>query len=520
MAAIRLPQRANRRLDCSRRPGRRSCVAAGAVRSHRRDGRRRWRAALPSSGTWIEERIASGECAAGTRLPPERDLARGARNEPNDRRHRLSRARASRGLVRGHVGRGTFVVRQPGSGSARRLPGAARWRRRRCSHRPDDSRSGARRRTNQALVSFAAGMPALDRLPASGLAAGHRAALSRQNGACCGGTGRPRAGRGCARRWRLASAAGARHVLVISGAQQGLDLVARCLIDPGDTVVIDRPGYLGAMQAFRAAGARLVGWNFTGERTRRARGSVASLPSEAALHQPDVPESDRPHAVHLGTTRAARAAPPLRLPVVEDDTYRELALPARRRRRRCTSSMEHRSSSASTRSRRCSRLASGSAGSPPRRPIVEQLALVKQRADPHTQNLAQLVVARLIEDKVLDRHLATLRTEHATRLRQVSGRDLSWIAANLARWSRPSGGLYLWGRLATGLDARRLLQQSIARGVTFVAGPSFYPDQGGTGELRVCFTSVPPAEAATGIRALGACLRALQPRPGDSVPVV
>src|SRR5438876_140617 len=51
------------------------------------------------------------------------------------------------------------------------------------------------------------------------------------------------------------------HVLVISGAQQGLDLLTRCLVDPGDAVIVDRPGYLGAIQSFRKAGARLVGWD-------------------------------------------------------------------------------------------------------------------------------------------------------------------------------------------------------------------------------------------------------------------
>src|SRR5437868_9433415 len=51
------------------------------------------------------------------------------------------------------------------------------------------------------------------------------------------------------------------NVLVLAGAQQGLDLLARCLVDPGDAVIVDRPGYLGAISSFRSAGARLVGWD-------------------------------------------------------------------------------------------------------------------------------------------------------------------------------------------------------------------------------------------------------------------
>src|SRR2546430_1511965 len=69
------------------------------------------------------------------------------------------------------------------------------------------------------------------------------------------------------------------HILVIAGAQQGLDLVARCLIDPGDCVVIDRPGYLGAIQSFRAAGARLVGWDI-------ARGDVEELDELCLRYRP------------------------------------------------------------------------------------------------------------------------------------------------------------------------------------------------------------------------------------------
>src|SRR5436190_1773300 len=51
------------------------------------------------------------------------------------------------------------------------------------------------------------------------------------------------------------------NILVLAGAQQGLDLLARCLVDPGDAVIVDRPGYLGAISSFRCAGARLIGWD-------------------------------------------------------------------------------------------------------------------------------------------------------------------------------------------------------------------------------------------------------------------
>ena len=83
------------------------------------------------------------------------------------------------------------------------------------------------------------------------------------------------------------------NVLVLAGAQQGLDLLARCLIDPGDTVVVDRPGYLGALHTFNAAGARLVGWDVVRHDLDELEDLVLRYPPEADLHEPDVSEPDR-----------------------------------------------------------------------------------------------------------------------------------------------------------------------------------------------------------------------------------
>ena len=121
----------------------------------------------------------------------------------------------------------------------------------------------------------------------------------------------PRADRraaGAARaRSPIATACRARACWFSPGAQQGLDLLARCLIDPGDAVIIDRPGYLGAIQSFRAAGAKLIGWDIARADSRRARGSARPLSAEADLHEPDVPEPDRRDAADPDAARAAVA---------------------------------------------------------------------------------------------------------------------------------------------------------------------------------------------------------------------
>ena len=156
------------------------------------------------------------------------------------------------------------------------------------------------------------------------------------------------------------------HILVLAGAQQGLDLLARCLIDPGDAVIIDRPGYLGAIQTFRNAGARLVGWDIT-------RADTDELEELLLRYRPKLIYTNPTHQNPTGVTLPIRTRRELlelaaryRVPIVEDDTYRELALTGRRRRRRSSSSTRRTtSSSASTASRRCSRRGCGSAGSAP-----------------------------------------------------------------------------------------------------------------------------------------------------------
>jgi DNA-binding transcriptional MocR family regulator len=80
------------------------------------------------------------------------------------------------------------------------------------------------------------------------------------------------------------------------------------------------------------------------------------------------------------------------------------------------------------------------------------------------------------------------------------------MPAGAIRFSRPSGGLYLWCRLAPGMSATALHDRALAAGVTFVAGPKFYPDPAGDSELRLCFTSILPTSMDEAVTRLGRCI--------------
>src|SRR5262245_59261640 len=203
--------------------------------------------------TLFETAIARGDLPSGTKVPPERELAQ---------RLRISRTTVvsayreleSRGLLRGYVGRGTFVCAAPDPTGA---PFAWRGKIAAAALRSNDStlRDTLRHSSDARLLSLAAGEPAIDCFPTEAFQQAIDHVLTRERLAVWrhGPTeGQPALREAIAERFGVP----AESVLVLAGAQQGLDLLARCLVDPGDAVIVDRPGYLGALQEFRAAGGK------------------------------------------------------------------------------------------------------------------------------------------------------------------------------------------------------------------------------------------------------------------------
>jgi DNA-binding transcriptional MocR family regulator len=294
-------------------------------------------------------------------------------------------------------------------------------------------------------------------------------------------------------------------VLVIAGAQQGLDLLARCLVDPGDAVIMDRPGYLGAIQSFRAAGAKLIGWDVL-------RADVDELEDLLLRYRPKLiytnPTFQNPTGVSLPirTRREVlKLAERYRVPIVEDGTYRELyfneAPPPSLRELDGQNLVIHLNSFSKV---LAPGLRLGWLSAAPS--IVDQIALIKQRLDPHTQNLVQFAMARLIREGSFDAHLKTLRSEHARRCAAMLASLQRHVPTMALRFTRPSGGLYLWCRLLPGASARTLLDRALAAGVAFVPGHAFYPDGDGDSELRICFSSVLPSAMDEAVKRLAKVL--------------
>ena len=452
----------------------------------------------------LESAIARGDLASGARLPPERELAL---------RLRISRTTVvsayreleSRGLLRGYVGRGTFVCAAPEPSGT---PFAWRGKIASAALRSSDPtmRDAIRHSSDSRLLSLAAGEPAIDRFPTAVFQRAIEQVLAKESLAVWrhGPTeGQPALRESIAERFTVP----AESVLVISGAQQGLDLLARCLIDPGDAVIIDRPGYLGAIQSFRAAGAKLIGWD-------TLRADIDELEDLLVRYRPKLIYTNPTFQNPTGITMPIRMRRELlklagryRVPIVEDGTYRELyfqeAPPPSLHELDTQNLVIHLNSFSKVLAPglRLGWLCATSS-------IVDQIALIKQRLDPHTQNLVQFAMARLIRDGSFDAHLKMLRAEHARRCSQMLEAIQQHVPPGMLRFARPRGGLYLWCRVSRGINARALLQQALAQGVAFVPGDAFYPDPAGESELRLCFSSVRPPAIDEAVKKLATALQA------------
>lgn len=456
----------------------------------------------------LERAIEAGELKDGERLPSERQLAAQlglSRTTVVSSYRELE----SRGLVRGHVGRGTFVCARKDA-----IDAPFAWRGKVSAETALLNNSSAahdllRHSANPDLISFAALMPALECFPTNEYRRAVDQAIKSHSteGFGLGPTeGQPKLRRLLARRFRVKP----EQVLIVSGAQQGLDLVARCLLDPGDAVIIDRPGYVGAIQNFRAAGAKLIGWDVM-------RSDLGELEDLILRYRPKLictnPTFQNPTGRTLPLTERQELlalAARYRVPVIEDDPYRDTALAVTPPPALFQLDTSNTVISLGTFSKTLApglRLGWLLASEY----VVDQLALIKQRQILFNGGLEQLALAELLENGTYDSHLIGLREEHLERWNVMKRALEQHVPARSLAFSFPLGGLHLWCRLQNGVASPQLFRLSLSKGVALASGGVFYADSGaGRHEFRLCFTSVPAEKIEVGIKRLAEALKAAE----------
>ncbi|HPC82387.1 MAG TPA: PLP-dependent aminotransferase family protein [Thermoanaerobaculaceae bacterium] len=437
----------------------------------------------------IRELVASGALPPGFRLPPERRLAEALGVNRSTVLRAYDELKGD-GLVDAHVGRGTTVLppRRPAAPAPQEVPPLP-WRQLFRQVGPEaldplvrDLLSQAERRDG---ISLAVGLPATELLPADELRAALHALFEKvgprllQHAPTEGHMPlRETIATLVATRGVLCSPA---EVLVLSGSQQGLDLAARVFVDPGDVVVVEEPSFFGGLQAFRAAGARLVGVPVDEEGMR-----TDLLEWVLGRHRPKLiytlPTFQNPSGAVLSLERRHRLldlAARFGVPVLEDDPYSDLRysgdpLPPLKAldTHGCVMYL-------STFSKVLSPgLRLGFLIAP--RPAHRQLVLAKQAVDLHASTPGQWLVDRFLREGRYQAHLGRVRRAYAARLLAMDQALRACAPAGMS-WQQPDGGFYVWCRLPAEVDPRLLAERAAAAGVGYLPG-------------RPCFASPPPEE--------------------------
>jgi 2-aminoadipate transaminase len=297
-------------------------------------------------------------------------------------------------------------------------------------------------------------------------------------------------------------------ILITNGSQQALDLIGKMLLDPGDAVLVEKPTYLGALQAFNQ-------YQPTYAMVPMDDDGMCLDDVERALAEPResgqrikfiyaVPNFQNPTGRSMSLERRKRLvelASQFGVPIVEDDPYGELRyegqhLPALKALDTDGSVIYLGTFSKI--------LAPGLrlgwiVASPG---AMEVLLHGKQPSDLHTGMAQQMATYTVARNGFVEAHVERIKAFYKER-RDVMLRALEEHFPADAHFTRPAGGLFVWAELPGRIDTRELLVDAIEDKVAFVPGQSFHPDRSGTNTMRLNFSNVPPDDLREGVRRLG-----------------
>ncbi|MET9627610.1 PLP-dependent aminotransferase family protein [Lentzea sp. NPDC006480] len=350
------------------------------------------------------------------------------------------------------------------------------------------------------VISFAGGLPAPELFDQDGLRAAYDHALRDRSVLQYAPTEGNPALRSLISDRLTARGLPTSDVLITTGSQQALALVATALLEPGAVVAVEEPTYLAALQCFQMAGARIVpvAADADGMDISALRSVVASSrPSMLYL----VPTFANPTGRTLSSSRRAEIAELASehgFWVVEDDPYSEL-----RYRGAAVAPL------ASISDRTIYLGSFSKIGSPGMRlgwlrapaSLLRTLTIVKQAADLHTSTVDQAACASYLTHNDLDAHVARLCAAYGER-RSAMISALPGAFPDGTTWTDPDGGMFVWLRLPGSVDSAELLKEALTHDVAFVPGAPFYAVAPDHSTLRMSFTSNTPEEIAEGMARL------------------
>ena len=280
------------------------------------------------------------------------------------------------------------------------------------------------------------------------------------------------------------------HILPVSGSQQGLDLICKALLNEGDTMLVENPTFLGALQTFRTYGAR-----FAAVETDEDGAIPESLEEQIRAHRPKliylIPTFQNPTGRTLSLERRQRIAELVneyQVPLIEDDPYCDLryrgkALPA-------IKSFDEQGyvlycnsfSKIISPGLRVAAVVCQDDG------LLRKLVVGKQSTDVHSPNLNQAIIDKYLRSGLLQEHIRQICASYAKQMDAMQ-RMLSTFPSSVS-YTKPDGGIFLWCTLPEDFNTTQLLSTATKQGVAYIPGTHFYADgQGHHNTMRLNFSN-------------------------------
>ena len=368
---------------------------------------------------------------------------------------------------------------------------------------------------NPEVISFAGGLPAPDIFPVARFQEACQRVLQTQASAALqyGPTEgyRPLRELIVAHMARYGILAGVNNVLITSGSQQALDLIAKLLINRGDRILAESPTYVGALQAFDLMGAEYVTVpiDHDGLQTCNMEQALRSGPKFMYI----LPNFQNPGGVTLSRPRRdelVSLSDKYGIPIVEDDPYGQLRYEGEHQpplvvldRTNLERDNGYKLGNVIYLSTFSKVLAPGLRVAwivaPP--DVIARLSQLKQSTDLHTSSFAQMVTYEAARDGFMDEHVKLIRKVYSER-RDAMLQALEAFFPPEVSWTRPQGGLFLWVTMPPDIDSRKLLDSALRQNVAFVPGDAFYPNGDSGSHMRLNFSNAQPEMIREGIRRL------------------
>ncbi|NWJ96180.1 MAG: PLP-dependent aminotransferase family protein [Chloroflexi bacterium] len=311
----------------------------------------------------------------------------------------------------------------------------------------------------------------------------------------------------------IACPEGIENIILTTGSQQALQLLGIMLIDPGDTVLVEAPSYLGAFQAFglRSPRYETIEMDANGLKIEALEAKLAQLKHEGRHPKflYTVPTFQNPAGVTLSLERRkalVELAERENFLIIEDDPYGRLRFRGEPLPSLKSLDQNGRVILLRTFSKTLAPgLRTGYVVGPPR--PLRRLVILKQAADLCSPAITQFIILEMLKAGAMERYVQQVIEVYRHKEEVMATALKTYLGNSSVRWNEPDGGMFFWVTLPEKLDVSPLLNEAIEAGVAYVKGTAFYSDgTSGSNCLRLNFSQPSPAQIETGISRLAAII--------------